>query len=205
VVLEGVRVRLEPLAPAHLPGLVAAAADRSTYGLAHVPAGPEQMAEYLAHARDEQAAGHHLPFATLDRVAGTVVGSTRFSELVPWRWPPGSAHQRRDRPDVVEIGHTWLARAAQRTGINREAKLLMLTQAFEVWEVHAVKLRTDERNARSRAAIEGLGARFDGVLRADRPGADDTVRASAYYSITAEEWPGVRRGLVAALARPGST
>jgi RimJ/RimL family protein N-acetyltransferase len=124
-----------------------------------------------------------------------VVGSTSFIEPRVWDWPPGSALQRSDRPDVVEIGSTWLAASAQRTRCNTEAKLLMLAHAFERWQVHAVSFKTDERNARSRRAIERLGARFDGVRRADMPGADGTVRNSAHYSIVAAEWPAVRARL----------
>jgi RimJ/RimL family protein N-acetyltransferase len=195
VTLAGRLVRLEPLSAAHLEPLVAAAADRATYGLTFVPEGPAQMAAYLRDAERARRAGAQLAFATVRAVDGVVVGSTRFTGLEPWAWPPGSRHQRRERPDAVEIGHTWLAAPAQRTGINTEAKLLMLRHAFETWEVHGVWLRTDERNARSRAAIERLGARFDGILRADRAGADDTVRNSAYYSILAEEWPALRARL----------
>ena len=90
---------------------------------------------------------------------------------------------------------TWLAASAQRTGANTEAKSLMLGHAFEAWEVHLVRLRTDRRNLRSRTAIERLGARFEGVRRADRPGVDGTVRDSAFYSITRAEWPAVRERL----------
>lgn len=94
-------------------------------------------------------------------------------------WPPGSDLHRFDRPDTVEIGSTWLAASAQRQRCNTEAKLLMLTHAFEHWRVHSVSFKTDERNVRSRRAIERLGARFDGVRRADMPGVDGTVRSSA--------------------------
>jgi RimJ/RimL family protein N-acetyltransferase len=128
-----------------------------------------------------------------------VLGSTRFAELTPWTWPSGSTHQRHDRPDVTEIGHTWLAASAQRTGVNSEAKSLMLHHAFDVWAVHLVRLRTDRRNVRSRTAIERLGARFEGVRRADRPGIDGTVRDSAFYSITMAEWPEVRQRLATLL------
>jgi RimJ/RimL family protein N-acetyltransferase len=109
-------------------------------------------------------------------------------------------------PDVVDIGFTWLARSAQRTPVNTEAKLLMMGHAFEVWEVHRVALQTDVRNARSRAAIERIGGQLDGILRADRPGADDTVRTSARFSILAAEWPVTKARLTARLhagAGPG--
>ena len=96
-------------------------------------------------------------------------------------------------PDVLEIGGTWLSASAQRTVCNTEAKYLMLKHAFERWSVHRVSLRTDERNRRSRRAIERIGARFEGIRRADMPGADGTVRNSALYSIVAAEWPDVRK------------
>jgi len=102
-------------------------------------------------------------------------------------------------PDVVDIGFTWLAGSAQRTPVNTEAKLLMMTHAFEVWRVHRVALQTDVRNTRSRAAIERIGGRLDGILRADRPGADDTVRTSARFSIVATEWPDVKARLTSRL------
>ena len=104
----------------------------------------------------------------------------------------GASHQRHGVPDVVDIGYTWLAGPAQRTHVNTEAKLLMMTHAFEVWEVHRVALQTDVRNARSRAAIARIGGQLDGIMRADRPGSDDTVRTSARFSIVAAEWPEVK-------------
>ena len=100
-------------------------------------------------------------------------------------------------PDVVDIGFTWLAGSAQRTPVNTEAKLLMMTHAFEVWQVHRVALQTDVRNKRSWAAIERIGGQLDGIMRADRPGADDTVRTSARFSIVAAEWPEVKARLTA--------
>ncbi len=191
--LSGRHVRLEPLTLEHVPALVGAASEsRATYLYSIVPDGEAAMRTYVEAALAARAAGEHLPFATLRAHDGRVIGTTRFSDLVPWVWPSGDPHQRHDRPDVAEIGHTWLAASAQHTGANTEAKALMLRHAFEVWRVHLVRLRTDRRNLRSRAAIERLGARFEGVLRADRPGVDGTVRDSAFYSITRDEWPTVR-------------
>ena len=106
-------------------------------------------------------------------------------------------------PDVCDIGYTWLAGSAQRTPVNTEAKLLMMAHAFEVWQVHRVALQTDVRNKRSWAAIERIGGQLDGILRADRPGADDTVRTSARFSIVADEWPAVKARLAARLAAAG--
>jgi|SRR5581483_4665104 len=196
--LAGRHIRLEPLAMAHVPALVAAASEsRASYRYSVVPDSEAAMRAYVAAAAEARAAGEHLPFATVRQADGRVIGTTRFSDLAPWTWPDGSPHQREGRPDVAEIGHTWLAASAQRTGANTEAKWLMLRHAFETWEVHLVRLRTDRRNLRSRAAIERLGARFEGVRRADRPGVDGTVRDSAFYSITRGEWPAVRDRLAA--------
>jgi RimJ/RimL family protein N-acetyltransferase len=128
------------------------------------------------------------------------VGATRFLNVEFWKWPPGSPRQRgTDVPDVVEIGGTWLAPSVQRTGINTEAKLLMLTHAFETWRVHRVSFLTDARNTRSRAAILRLGARFDGVLRANRVASDGGIRDTAAYSIVEGEWPEVKAGLLSKL------
>ena len=192
--LVGREVTLRPLVVDDVDALVAAAAEsREHYGLSAVPDGPDATRAYVARLLRQREAGDRLPFVTVWR--GRVVGSTSFIEPRVWDWPPGSALQRSDRPDVVEIGSTWLAASAQRTRCNTEAKLLMLAHAFERWQVHAVSFKTDERNARSRRAIERLGARFDGVRRADMPGADGTVRNSAHYSIVAAEWPAVRARL----------
>jgi RimJ/RimL family protein N-acetyltransferase len=129
-----------------------------------------------------------------------VVGSTRFGNIEFWTWPPASPNQRgEDVPDAVEIGWTWYVPDAQRTGINTEAKLLMLTHAFETWRVHCVRLKTDARNERSRQAILGVGARFDGILRGHAVAADGTVRHSAFYSILDAEWPEVKERLRARL------
>lgn len=201
--LEGRFVRLEPLTMAHAPGLLAAAAGpRDTYGLTLVPADEVGTRAYVESALDEQEAMRSLPFATVDRARGVVVGSTRFLNIEFWPWPAGNANQRgADRPDVVEIGATWLAAAAQRTPINSEAKLLMLAHAFDRWRVHRVSLMTDARNQRSRDAITRLGARFDGVLRAARPASDGAIRDTAAFSILEAEWPAIRTRLQARLMR----
>ena len=171
-----------------------------TYGLTLVPGTLAEAAAYIETALREEAARRSLPFATVDRATGRVVGSTRFLNIEYWTWPADNAHQRgAERPDVVEIGATWLAAAAQRTPINTEAKLLMLTHAFDRWRVHRVSLMTDARNERSRAAILRLGARFDGVLRAARPASDGAIRDTAAFSILEAEWPAVRAKLEARL------
>ena len=201
VVLEGRWVRLEPLTVEHAAALLrAASGPRETYGLTLVPDTLAEAAAYIETALREEAARRSLPFATVDRATGRVVGSTRFLNIEYWTWPAGNAHQRgAERPDVVEIGATWLAAAAQRTPINTEAKLLMLTHAFDRWRVHRVSLMTDARNERSRAAILRVGARFDGVLRAARPASDGAIRDTAAFSILEAEWPAVRAKLEARL------
>lgn len=204
--LEGRLVRLEPLGPAHVPGLVAAAGeDRSPYRYAFVPDGPEAVADYVARAEAGRRDGSMVPFATVRVADGAVVGTSRFAFLEWWPWPPGHPRAGRASPDAVEIGYSWLAASALGRGYNVEAKLLMLAHAFDRWGVARVRLRTDRRNRRSWAAIEALGARFDGVLRADHAGADGTVRDSAYFSVLAGEWPAVRRRLERRLAgRPAT-
>jgi N-acetyltransferase len=205
--LEGTYVRLEPLAESHVPGLVAAAAeDRGNYQWTYVPDGIEHTLAHVSDALAHVAHGDQVAFATVRRTQSPgepdrVVGSTRFCSVSFWDWPPGARHQRAGVPDVVDIGFTFLASSAQRTPVNTEAKLLMMTHAFEVWEVHRVALQTDVRNKRSWAAIERIGGKLDGILRGDRPGADDTVRTSARFSIVAEEWPEVKERLQARLAQ----
>jgi RimJ/RimL family protein N-acetyltransferase len=198
LVLTGTAVTLRPLELADAEALAAATAEsRATYGFNPVPDGVEDAHAYIRRSLDLKRKGERYPFCTLWR--GRPVGSTSFIELQQWAWPPGHPLQRTDRPDVAEIGGTWLAQSAQRTGCNTEAKYLMLQHAFEHWEVHRVALRTDERNVRSRAAIERLGAQFEGIRRAERPGQDGTVRNSAFYSIVASEWPQVKMRLRARL------
>jgi len=202
LVLEGRFVRLQPLTLAHVPALVVAASGpRDSYAWTTVPAEAPAMEAYVQEALSGQAAGRTLPFATVSREAGTVLGTTRFANIEYWHWPPGSPHQRGAHlPDAVEIGWTWLAAAAQRTPINTEAKLLMLRHAFETWHVHRVRLMTDVRNTRSRAAIERIGGQLDGVLRAHTVAADGAIRDSAVYSLLDSEWPALQRRLEARLA-----
>jgi RimJ/RimL family protein N-acetyltransferase len=203
VVLEGLHVRLEPLAERHLRDLLPIVqGPRETFAITWVPRDEEGLHRYLATALEEQRLGQSLPFATVDRQSGAAVGSTRFMTLDVWPAVPGSPLARpAGVPHGVEIGHTWLSPGAQRTALNTEAKLLMLGHAFERWEVLRVTLKTDARNLRSRTAIERLGARFDGILRAAMLAADGGPRDTAYYSILAAEWPEVRGRLEARLAR----
>jgi len=199
-VLRGQTVTLRPLAADDAPALATAASEsRREFGYIGVPDGVEEARRYIETALADREAGRRLPFAILwhDRV----VGSTSYLDLQRWRWPAGSPLQRTDDPDAVEIGSTWLAASAQRTRCNTEAKYHLLSHAFDVWRVYRVALKTDERNAVSRRAIERLGATFEGIRRADMPAPDGSVRNSAYYSILRAEWSDVRKKLEDALAR----
>ena len=152
-----------------------------------MPDGIEDARSTVQRDLEVMEAGTRLVFAT--SFLGRIVGSTSLIGLEPWTWPVGSDVQRRGRPDSVEIAATWLAGSAQRTRCNTEAKLLMLEHAFDVWDVHAVSFRTDARNERSRRSIERLGARLDGIRRAEAPGPHGRPRDSACYSIIRSEWP----------------
>jgi RimJ/RimL family protein N-acetyltransferase len=162
---------------------------------------------YVAAALAAQADGRVLPFVVRD-TQGRVVGSTRFLNVEQWGWPFGRpadpVEQARSTPQAAEIGSTWLSASAQRTPINTEAKLLMLTHAFEVWRVLRLCLKTDERNVKSRANIERIGARFEGILRNHMYAADAGIRHSAFYSIVDTEWPAVKANLTAKIATSGA-
>ena len=197
LVLEGDHVRLEPLAMAHADGLLTAASeDQSSYVWTRAPS--PDAAGVVAFIDETLAWPGRIGFATVWLDEGRVVGSTSyFAEW--WDWPGHTGPP--DVPDAVEIGGTWLAASAQRTVVNTETKLLMLGQAFDVWRVQRVALKTDARNDRSRAAIERIGARFEGILRRHMPalGPGGGLRDSAYFSILPDEWPEVRTRLEARL------
>jgi N-acetyltransferase len=206
-VLAGSNVRLEPLELRHVSGLVAAAAeDPSLYRWSPVPQGEVEATSYVNTAMAGRDAGNTVPFAIV-RVSGTplqegvVIGSTRFWQMERWGWPQDHARHGRIDPDVCEIGYTWLTSPAIRTAANTEAKMLMLTHAFETWQVLRVCLHTDARNQRSHAAIERIGGKFEGILRAHRMAADYIARDSARFSIVAAEWPDVKRRLKQLLKR----
>jgi RimJ/RimL family protein N-acetyltransferase len=202
---QGRLVELEPLDLAHVPALLdVAQRGRQAFALTNVPADEPGLRAYVETALAAARDGKAVPFATIDRAADRVVGSTRFGNIERWLWPAGHPLQKTaDLPDAVEIGWTWLDPAAQRTGINVEAKLLMLTHAFESWQVHRVTLMTDARNLRCREAILKLGATLDGVLRAARPGADGAIRDTAAYSIVRGEWPACQAALLERLRARG--
>jgi len=202
--LEGRHVRLEPLQPSHAAGLAeASAGDPSLYRWSPVPQGEAEAARYIATAVAQREAGTAAPFAVVRVAGGAVIGSTRLWDLAWWPWPPGHPRHGTGPPDTGEIGHTWLARSAIGTAVNTEMKLLMLGHAFEAWGMQSVCLHTDVRNERSRHAMERIGARFEGVLRAHRLATNGGPRDSARYSVTAAEWPGMKRGLQDRLATRG--
>ncbi|MEP7215618.1 MAG: GNAT family protein [Anaerolineaceae bacterium] len=201
--LEGRFVRLEPLELSHIPALILAASEgRETYGWTFVPDGISAMREYVETAIELRGNRQAVPFATIDRTTGRVLGSTRFANFEHIAWPSANPGQRgAEYPDGVEIGWTWLAASAQRTAVNTEAKYLMLGHAFEAWRVHVVRLKTDRRNERSRAAIQRIGAKLDGIIRADRAASDGALRDTALYSLVEAEWPGAKAALEARLSR----
>jgi RimJ/RimL family protein N-acetyltransferase len=189
--LEGHGIRLEPLIEEHHDALAAAAADGELWELwfTSVPA-PGTTAAYIADALAGQRDGHMLAWAVRDLASGTIVGTTRYHDIVA-------------AIDRVEIGYTWYRQSRQRTGVNTTCKLLLLAHAFDTLHCKVVGLRTDNFNFRSQRAIEGIGAKKDGVLRHHAARKDGTVRDSVIYSILAAEWPEVRRYLELRLARHG--
>jgi len=193
VTLSGKSVVLRPLSRNDVPTLRAlAAGPRGTFEWAFVPT-PDQVPEYVdgALALMERKAALVFAICTTD---GELAGCTRLFDLQRWEWLTGKdPRQGQDVLDAAEIGYTWLAERAQRTPVNTEAKFLLLRHAFQTWRCYRVTLKTDERNTRSRRAIERLGAHFDGVLRAFQPAADGRPRNTAYYTILASEWPEVER------------
>lgn len=196
--LQGKHVRLEPLQPHHIEALTAASAiDPSLYQWSAVPLGRAATRAYVESALAARTAGAAVPFAVVRLTDEAVIGSSRFFDIEYWPWPASHPNAKRGLPDGCEIGYTWYTRSAIRTAANSEGKLLMLTHAFEEWQLARVCLHTDERNARSRAAMERIGCQFEGILRAHRLAVDLVPRNSARYSVTAAEWPGVKERLQA--------
>ncbi|WP_042355818.1 GNAT family N-acetyltransferase [Bacillus rubiinfantis] len=204
VTLRGSIVCLEPMTIDHVNELcVAASEDRSTYTYTYVPNGHEDAKRYIDIALTDFLKGRSLPFVVRHIETGRIVGTTRFLDLEffswPPPWPPGVANgvspTDLTSPTVAEIGSTWYTASFQRTGVNTECKLLMLSHAFDSWHAIRVTLKTDARNTRSRSAILRLGATFEGIRRAHTPAIDGSIRDTAYYSILAEEWPEVRAHL----------
>lgn len=183
VTLEGKRVRLEPMKAEHLDALTEAGAFEElwkwTRNYAHTP---ESMKEYVDDALAEAAKGAALPFVTIDKETGKVIGSTRFANF--------DASNRH-----VEIGWTWITPSYQRSYVNSEAKYLMLTHAFEVWKCARVELKTDVLNMKSRNAMLRMGATEEGALRKHVLAYNDRWRDTIYYSVLDTEWPGVKARL----------
>jgi RimJ/RimL family protein N-acetyltransferase len=201
-VLQGQHIRLEPLELSHGDGLAAASAgDGHLYRWSPVPRGKPEVERYIETALSWQRTGTAVPFAIVQAQDGLVIGSTRFWNLEYWAWPENHPSHGRSVPDACEIGYTWLASSAIRTGANTEAKLLMLRHAFEVWQVVRVCFHTDARNHRSRAALERIGGKCEGTLRAHRMAADFIPRDSVRYSILSSEWPEVKERLIRLLDR----
>jgi len=201
-VLQGRHVRLEPLEQRHAVGLAAAAAiDPSLYRWSPVPQGDAEAVRYVETALACKNAGSAVPFAIVRETDGLVLGSTRYFDLERWAWPEGHPSHGRGVPDAGEIGYSWLSGPAIRTAANTESKLLMLAHAFEAWQVLRICLHTDVRNQRSRAALERIGAKFEGILRAHRIAPDATARDSVRVSIVAAEWPAVKQRLLGLLNR----
>ena len=190
VTLYGKRVRLEPMRAEHFDALVAAGAYEElwkwTRTFAHTP---DAMREYVDEALAEAAAGRALPFVTIDRASGKVIGSTRFANF-------DAANKH------VEIGWTWITPAFQRTHVNTEAKLLMLSHAFEKWGCARVELKTDVLNEKSRNAMLRMGAREEGILRKHVLAYNNRWRDTIYYSVLDTEWPAIKLFLLESLARP---
>ena len=189
MILEGSRVRLEPLGLEHLPRLAEIALDPALWQwtLAR-PTDENGIRAWAETAIAGREAGTEYPFVTLDAGTGRPIGSSRYMNIVP-------EHRR------LEIGWTWVAPAWQRTGANREAKLLMLSHAFDTLGCRRVEFKTDSLNAPSRAALLGIGARFEGIFRNHMVMPGGRMRHSAWYSVIDEEWPSVREGLERSLAR----
>jgi RimJ/RimL family protein N-acetyltransferase len=203
-VLQGRHVRLEPLEHRHVDGLVAAAAgEASLYRWSPVPQGKAEAVNYVDTALAWRDAGSAVPFATVRLSDGAVIGSTRFWNLERWAWPEGHPSHGRSVPDACEIGYTWFAHSSIRSGANTEAKFLMLAHAFEIWHVLRVCFHTDARNQRSRSALERIGGKCEGILRAHRMAADFIPRDSVRYSIVAAEWLEVKQRLLQLMDRIG--
>lgn len=184
VTLEGRFVRLEPLDKTHLDGLcrVGLEAELWRWTVGSI-ATRDDMERYIDTAIDERSRGLSLPFVTVDKESDTLVGSTRFGNI-----------DRGNRK--AEIGWTWIGQKWQRTYVNTEAKLLMLTHAFEIWKCVRVELKTDSMNQKSRSAILRIGATEEGTLRRHMITESGRYRDSVYFSIIEDEWPTVKAALI---------
>jgi len=190
ITLTGTHASIEPLGREHEEALRRAAADGELWRLWYTSvAPPEKMGEYIATALDMRERLDAMPFVIREKSSGEIVGCTRYFNV--------DAANRR-----LEIGHTWYSKRVQRGPINTECKLLLLTHAFEKLQCIAVEFRTHWFNHASRAAIERLGAKQDGVLRSHQVSADGSKRDTVVFSIIDGEWPAVKRHLRYQLERP---
>lgn len=201
VTLKGIYVDLLPLEMNHAEEMsLLAAENRSTFGLTKVPDGLADTKDYIRQALENYQDNRELPFAIFERASGKLAGASRLMNIEFWIYPPENPFFRPfSIPHTVEIGHTWLGERYQRTGINTDAKIQLLSYVFEEWKVERVTLKTDERNSRSRANIERVGAKLDGILRAHMPSWDGKIRNTAMYSILKTEWPDIKMKLQARL------
>ncbi len=189
VTLEGSRVRMEPLAERHFDDLVEVARDPAIFRwITNLPMDEPRLRAWFDLTRASADAGTEVPFATIDQASGRAIGSSRYMTITP-------EHKR------LEIGWTWVGTAFQGTGANREAKYLQLRHAFETLGAERVEFKTHARNERSRGALLGIGATFEGVLRHHTIMPDGSNRDSAFYSVLASEWPAVKAHLQRLLAR----
>jgi RimJ/RimL family protein N-acetyltransferase len=189
VTLTGRRIRMEPLDERHFDDLARVAYDDALWRWTILkPIDEAGLRAWFDQARTNAAATIEVPFATIDLASERAIGSSRYMTIAP-------EHRR------LEIGWTWVATAFQRTGANREAKLLQLSHAFETLGAHRVEFKTHARNVQSRTALLGIGATFEGVLRHHSIMPDGSNRDSAYYGVIAPEWPAVKTRLEALLAR----
>jgi RimJ/RimL family protein N-acetyltransferase len=185
ITLEGSHVRLEPLSESHHEPLCAVGLDPELWKLIPIQVlDRDQMMRYIRNVLSDQEKGASIPFATVDRASGQVVGATRFMNI-------DAPHKR------VEIGSTWIARPWQRTAINTEAKYLMMRYAFESLGCNRVELKTDALNTQSRNAILRIGAKEEGILRHHMVTWSGRLRDTVYFSVIAPEWPGVKAALEA--------
>lgn len=192
-ILQGRIVRLEPLGEQHLEGLVRVSmSDDGLYQWSPVPKGTEEAKKYIQTAKSWKEEGMAHPFAIIRVHDNAVIGSTRIFNMERWAWKAGHPRQGREYPDAGEIGYTWLDKSVIRSGVNTEAKLLLLRMAFEKWQALRICFHADMRNDRSRTAIARLGAKFEGVLRSHRLSPDGIARDSARFSIILSEWPEVK-------------
>jgi RimJ/RimL family protein N-acetyltransferase len=160
-----------------------------------VPQGLEEAKKYIQTALEWRSEGSALAYANVRIADSAVIGSTRFFNIERWSWSEGHPRHKRIFPDACEIGYTWLTNTAVRTAANTEAKFLLLQLAFEKWQVFRVCFHADARNDRSRAAIERIGGKMEGILRAHGLAVDQIPRDSARFSILLSEWPEVKERL----------